>query len=137
MVGKEITDESIQPEVKLLINPPPRDGRCEVCGKPKSELKPFWGEPFEGAILVKNWRPDGLNPFRFKEGAEECFDSTGQYIEEKVIEKFGKENLEKFIWSERAQNTIGASWECSECLGLNDVGYFKKLHMAHKLRGGD
>jgi len=47
---------------KILINPPPGNGRCECCGKHVTELKPFGkaGDPllgdFNGALLVKTFR---------------------------------------------------------------------------------
>ena len=52
-------------KVVIAINPPPKDGRCECCGRRKSELKPFGasGDPlygdFTGAYLVKTFRDVG------------------------------------------------------------------------------
>jgi hypothetical protein len=49
------------------INPPPQDGRCCCCGRHVSKLSPSGkaGDPlagdFEGALLVKHWRPDELS----------------------------------------------------------------------------
>ena len=51
--------------MKIVINPPPSDSRCECCGKHVSELKPFGGpgDPlvgdFNGALLVKTFRDNG------------------------------------------------------------------------------
>jgi hypothetical protein len=47
---------------RFVINPPPKDGRCEVCGRHMSELRPFGGpgDPllgdFSGELFVKNYR---------------------------------------------------------------------------------
>ena len=49
---------------KILINPPPEDGKCMICGRHVGELKAFGraGDPllgdFSGAKLVKTWRED-------------------------------------------------------------------------------
>jgi len=49
---------------RFLINAPPEDGRCEVCGRHLSELKPFGGpgDPlvgdFSGELLLKTFRWD-------------------------------------------------------------------------------
>ena len=57
----EMGDEE-KPKLTISINPPPQDGRCEVCGKHASEVKPFGGpgDPlvgdFTGARLLKNFR---------------------------------------------------------------------------------
>ena len=48
----------------ILINPPPRDRRCECCRKHIDELKPFGGKgdplagDFRGALLVKTFREE-------------------------------------------------------------------------------
>ena len=49
---------------KMLINPPPKDGKCTICGRHVRELEAFGGpgDPlvgdFSGAKLVKNFRWD-------------------------------------------------------------------------------
>ncbi len=49
---------------KILINPPPVDGHCDICQRHVSELEAFGGpgDPlvgdFSGAKLVKNYRWD-------------------------------------------------------------------------------
>ena len=49
---------------KILINPPPNDGQCMICGRHVRELEAFGGSgdplhgDFFGAKLVKKWRED-------------------------------------------------------------------------------
>lgn len=56
---------------RIRINPPPEDGRCNICRRHVSELKAFGGpgDPvlgdYSGAKLVKNFRedyPDYITP---------------------------------------------------------------------------
>ena len=48
----------------ILINPPPQDGKCMICGRHVRELEAFGGagDPllgdFSGAKLIKMWRED-------------------------------------------------------------------------------
>ena len=52
---------------QVHINPPPRDEKCECCGKHIKDLKPFGGHgdplvgDFKGALLVKTFREDVPN----------------------------------------------------------------------------
>ena len=49
---------------KVLINPPPEDGKCAICGRHVRALEAFGGSDdpllgdFSGAKLVKNFRED-------------------------------------------------------------------------------
>jgi hypothetical protein len=49
---------------KVLINPPPQDGNCQICGRHVSELESFGGSgnplfgDFFGAKLIKTFRED-------------------------------------------------------------------------------
>ena len=65
----------------ISINPPPRDRRCECCGKHISMLKDFGGKGVKGAKLVKTFR-----------------------------------------------GTIGASWECRDCICLDEKEYYKVMN---------
>jgi hypothetical protein len=67
---------------KLIINPPPSDGNCNICGKNVDELEPFGGagDPlvgdFTGMKLVKSFReelPDYIG------SSWECRDCIGKY----------------------------------------------------------
>jgi hypothetical protein len=92
----------------VCINPPPQDRRCEVCGRHISELKPFGGtgDPlvgdFTGAFLVKKFRT--LAP-RFAD--EQLHDYK---------KKYGDEPADIY---KQAMNTVGASWECRDCIVLS------------------
>ena len=64
----------------ININPPPADGKCQVCGRSLEELKPFGkaGDPlvgdFDGELLVKRWRR--MIPYDYDQTASswECRD---------------------------------------------------------------
>jgi hypothetical protein len=79
--------------MKIYINPPPSDAKCEVCRKHVLELEAFGGagDPlvgdFKGAKLVKTFR----------------------------AELRGTDNEQ-----------VGASWECRDCIVLDDEEYDKK-----------
>ncbi|MFA6023539.1 MAG: hypothetical protein WC781_05615 [Candidatus Pacearchaeota archaeon] len=123
--------------MNISINPCPEDKRCECCGKHISQLKPFGkeGDPlvgnFEGALLLKTFRTlfprdkeldkelDKLDE-EFKPNNYECY-------EEKLIEVYGKERADKITFYEQAVNTVGASWECRDCICLGDEEYFKVM----------
>jgi hypothetical protein len=51
----------------VYINPPPRNKKCECCGRHIKDLKPFGGKgdplvgDFKGALLVKTFREDVPN----------------------------------------------------------------------------
>jgi hypothetical protein len=58
------SEEDLKPSpgIRGIINRPPKNGRCDCCGRHLSELKPFCkaGDPvlddLEGALLVKRFR---------------------------------------------------------------------------------
>jgi hypothetical protein len=53
------TEASVSEQVvrhAILINPPPLDRRCEGCGGSSDQLPAFGPGPFEGALLVKDYR---------------------------------------------------------------------------------
>ena len=58
-------EEDLKLKPRININPPPTVRRCNCCGRHINELKPFGkaGDPlvgdFEGALLVKKYRPAG------------------------------------------------------------------------------
>lgn len=64
-LGAISKEEDLKQPGRFLINPPPSDLRCEVCGRDITELKPFGGpgDPligdFSGELLVKRWRSEG------------------------------------------------------------------------------
>jgi hypothetical protein len=64
-LGAISKEEDLTPTHRISISGPPADGRCNVCGKHITELKPFGGpgDPlvgdFTGELLVKTWRSAG------------------------------------------------------------------------------
>jgi hypothetical protein len=122
---------------KLNINPPPSDGKCMCCGKHISKLKPFGkaGDPlvgdFEGALLVKTFRPDG--PYNEEaelamNEAEQCYEGDGyKDILDWMINKYGKEKGERFYWQAQLHGSVGKSWLCKNCIVLDIDEYFERL----------
>jgi hypothetical protein len=137
-LGTVDSEEDLKPIPGVSnINPPPRDGKCDCCGRHISELKPFgapgddlpWGK-FTGAYLVKRPRP--LMPYceevdrAFLE-AQKCYEKDGfKNAEGWLINKYGKEEGEWITFASQAQGTIGSSWECRDCILLNDEEYDDK-----------
>lgn len=136
------------------INPPPSDGRCEVCRRHISELKPFGGpgDPlvgdFNGELLVKIWRHmapydekaekawaeyEKENPQRVKFEQPIADGISHVEYEERedpiqwFIAKFGEEEGKKLYLSGQAYGCTGASWECRDCIALDEDEYFEKL----------
>jgi len=102
-------------ERRIVINPPPQDRRCEVCGRHISELKPFGGRgdplvgDFTGAFLVKRFRTMALR-------------LTDEQMDD-YRKKHGDEHADLY---DEAMSTVGASWECRDCIVLSGGDYFKK-----------
>jgi hypothetical protein len=77
--------EEEKPKLTISINPPPQDGRCEVCGKHASEVKPFGGpgDPlvgdFTGARLLKNFR--NIFPVSMEKVSDKCGQHDSMIIE--------------------------------------------------------
>jgi len=116
---------------KIYINPPPKDARCECCGRHVSELKPFGGagDPlvgdFKGATLVKTFRrmaPPGIHSYE----VDDLLDEEGHLDEKKFIEKYSKEDLEDFYFAEQLMGTVEASWECRDCIILEGEEFYNK-----------
>ena len=120
------------------INAPPEDGRCDCCGKPLSELKPFGkaGDPlvgdFDGALLIKTGRPMGPPD----EEAEKIIDKFYENWEteedykkawEALVAKYGEEEAKNLELRADAASQVGSSWECRDCIVLDVHEYFEKL----------
>ena len=117
----------------IRINPPPKDRRCECCGKAISELKPFGkeGDPlngnFDGSLLVKTFRsmaPEIKDEefLKFQEDHEKYED-----FYQEVIDRFGKDEAERLFAQDQLSSTVGASWECRDCIVLSSEKYFKVM----------
>jgi hypothetical protein len=104
---------------RFVINPPPQDHRCEVCGRHISELKPFGGRgdplvgDFTGAFLVKRFRTVALR------------------LTDEQMDDYRKKHGDKYAEAyDQAMNTAEASWECRDCIVLSAEDYFKKTDSA-------
>lgn len=123
---------------KILINPPPRDRRCECCGRHVSELKPFGkaGDPlvgdFDGVLLLKNFRSMSVANAKLRDMQKVWKDLFVANAEDfcatdrAMIEKYGKEKIEEFYFADQLCNTVSASWECRDCFVLDDEEYYEK-----------
>jgi hypothetical protein len=121
------------------LNRPPKDGRCECCGRHISELKPFgkarhpiFGD-VEGALLIKRWRkllaydprPNIVHGEMFvRWPAGTILENGMKYL----IEKSGDGRAEEIrLYHFSGESKVGASWECRDCAFLNEDEYFEKL----------
>jgi hypothetical protein len=50
-------EEDLNPKRRIIINGPPSDGRCQVCGRHMNELTPFGGpgDPLVRDSPVNSW----------------------------------------------------------------------------------
>jgi len=66
-LGAVSREEDLNTQARIIINGPPGDGCCNVCGKHMSELTPFGGpgDPlvgdFTSELLIKKFRPDDFD----------------------------------------------------------------------------
>ena len=131
---KEQILDALEDKKKISINPPPQNGNCECCGKNIKELKPFGkeGDPlvgnFDGALLVKTFRSMAM-PITDKKYLK----IVGEYekkgykgFEDALIKRFGKEGTDQLLFKDQLANTVEASWECRDCIILNDKEYFNR-----------
>ena len=124
------------------LNPPPEDGRCECCGRHISQLKPFgkvdhpiFGD-VEGALLVKKYRPNRS----YDAEAEDIMRAAEEYCQNNEhqdmsywlwkLEERGEEEGLNSCRIARYCGNILASWECQDCIVLNDDEYFEKMRQS-------
>ena len=116
----------------LLINPPPRDYCCECCGRHISELQPFGaaGDPlvgdFNGALLLKMYRsmlPHSALDSYVKKG----YLTPDMSIVEEKINELSDEELSNLEFGLQLVNTVGASWECRDCIVLDSEDFYDRL----------
>lgn len=118
---------------KVYLNPPPKDGKCYRCYTHVSELKAFGkeGDPlvgnFEGAKLVKTFRAlvetDDIKLDKILEEQDEMIALTDNKewsysIQEALETKYGAELIDQAYCYDQAKSTVGASWECRDCIVL-------------------
>jgi hypothetical protein len=135
-------EDDLKPKPGININPPPEDGKCDCCGRSIRELKPFGGpgDPlvgdFTGAFLVKGYRPLGS----YSEEAEKVQKEAMRRYEadgfddplDWMIDKYGKKKGEDMYYANEACYSFGSSWECRDCIVLEDDEYGEKLGQSKK-----
>jgi hypothetical protein len=129
--------EDLEPRKGMSINPPPSDGKCMCCGRHLEELSPFGGpdDPlvgdFAGALLIKKYRRCGP----YDEEAEIAYaEAAEKYVEDGLespmdwlVRKYGKEKGERLNFAVEFHEQISSSWECRDCVVLDNDEYFEKL----------
>ena len=142
-LGAVSKEEDLRPTCGFSINLPPEDGCCNVCGRHMSELKPFGGpgDPlvgdFAGELLVKTYRPDGPYDEEAVKAWEEAEEATkGAPGTEDLlpwfIEKYGQEKGKRLYGAGMLCGSFGASWECRDCIILNEDEYFEKYYQPYQ-----
>ncbi len=115
--------EALEDKPTISINPPPQNGNCDHCGRNVRDLKPFGkaGDPlvgdFDGQLLVKTFRT--MAPRK-----EELEKEVNEIKDWDELFKTNKEKAERLSFYDQLVNTISASWECRDCIILNDEEYF-------------
>ena len=115
----------------ILINPPPEDGRCECCGRPMSELAPFEGGDFAGALLIKNFRSMAPANALASMVTPDVLADDGSVDDAKFVAKYGKDKVDQFYFAEQLACSVSPSWECRDCASLTDEEYFGKKVGGH------
>ena len=134
-IGAINREEDLKQPGFCLLNPPPKDARCEVCGKHISELEPFGssGDPlvgdFSGELLVKRFRPMGP----YNDEAEKAWKEAEEHVARDedplpwLIANYGEERGKGFYFSKQACDCTAASWECRDCIVLDMDEYFEAI----------
>ena len=133
-LGAISKEEDLNPKCRIIINGPPSDGRCNVCGRHISELKPFGGpgDPlvgdFSGELLVKTFRPDGPYDPEAEEAWERAQKETNMEDDPLpwFIETYGEGKGKTLYYVGQLQGGASKSWECRDCIVLDDDGFFEK-----------
>ena len=148
-LGAVSKEEDLERPCRFFINAPPSDGRCDVCGRHMSELKPFGGpgDPlvgdFTGELLVKkfryDWPPDEEAERAWDEAARAYPELAGggdllSWLMDKYVEEKGR-----WMYAYEACHRPGVSksWECRDCIVLDDDEYFGKLDQRYQEHGNE
>jgi hypothetical protein len=134
-------EEDLVLEPGMHDYPPPEDVVCDCCLRPITQLKPFKASDVgdvDGVLLVKTYRED--NPYdeethKALVEAIECYQKDGyKDILDWMVDKYGKEKAEKFYAMEVHGSSIFDSWECRDCIMLDNFEYLERYHQALKER---
>lgn len=131
---KDLHPEAFIKNVRFIINPPPIDGHCMCCGRHLRQMQPFRevGHSYDGALLIKGFRNEGPYIKEVDDNLLEALKRAPQNPLVWLISKYGDEEAHK-IYSTPSHSWIVKSWECDDCLYLNDEEYFKRrVYMPYK-----
>ncbi len=90
---------------KILINPPPKDGRCNCCGKKAKLIKTF------RAMAPKDDIRETL--------INEVDDWNKLFMHNKRL-------AADLSFYDQLVNTVEASWECNDCISLEGEEFYNK-----------
>lgn len=144
-LGTVECEEDLKPQPGVNLNPPPKDGRCDCCGRHISELTPFGGpgDPlvgdFSGALLIKKFRPDGP----YDEEAENAYKEAESHYEnegftnvlEYLCHRYGEDKGENYYDKVCLFDSVGKSWECRDCAILDVNEYYERIFERYKNQG--
>ena len=86
---------------KILLNPPPQSGECDICGRHVRNLDPYGGpgDPligdFSGAKLVKSFREEFPGQIGSSWECRECIARSGTLWEIEEEDRLGRPLTEK------------------------------------------
>ena len=127
-------EDNLKPKPVIIINPPPADRKCECCRRHISELQPFdktYGDHCNGKYLVKTFQRDAP----YNKEAEKAVDEAMKYctgtVDDWLVAKYGKEKGDYLCFMGQLSSTFGRSWECRDCIILDEDEYFEKLYSQH------
>jgi hypothetical protein len=121
--------EDLTPKDAINTTPPPDEYCCDCCGRPESELKPF--SNIEGDLLRKTFRSYGLfidvvHNINIKFFDKCITHEDKQKAMKKLVQKYGKTKAERIINLEYAAAHLLKSFECIDCISLNNFQYFER-----------
>jgi hypothetical protein len=152
--GRNVSPKSISSEEnsnlrpQTSINPQPAERVCYCCHRPISELEPF-EKPEEGEsedfflfddeeefLLRPNYRQLGPYDKEAEEAVAEAAKSLANpdHTEEDFLEwmkkKYGDEGAERMINRFEVSDQYIKTWECTDCMGLDEDEYWEKSNKA-------
>ena len=123
-------EDDLEPRPGIITYPLPEYARCHCCGKNISELKPYDNPEypkFIGIYLFRTFR----RGMPYNEEAERALDEAeanckeGQSPSQWLIEKYGENKGIILNIMGHGSSTYESSWECKDCVVLDDDEYFK------------
>ena len=119
----------------ISINPPPDDRRCEVCGKHVDDLQEFHSGVYDGSKLVKMYRPMAPESALTRWDTSDIPDDPGTF-EKAFVAKYGSDAFDNYCFADQLICSIAPSWECTDCISLNDEEYFTKKSESAQVKCG-